>query len=71
MKTSVTITLIVCGTVLICVPYVYNSIGTWQAGRLGATLRSGLPSFYNTACLFVGIAMIVAGIMPAAKSRAE
>jgi hypothetical protein len=71
MKTSVAITLIVCGTVLICVPYVYNSIGTWQASQMRGSLHSGLPSFYHTACLFVGIAIIVAGIIGAAKSRAK
>ena len=78
MKTSVAITLIVCGTVLMCVPHVTNLVGTSQAMRCAVelelknfSLNAGLPSYHNTACLFGGMAIIVAGIIWAVKSRAK
>jgi len=79
MKTSVAITLIICGTVLLCVPHITNLTGTSQARLLLAAeleiptvnLTGVLPPYHNIACLLAGLGMIVAGIIAAAKSGAK
>jgi hypothetical protein len=78
MKTSVAITLIVCGTVLICVPHIHTVIGTSQVARLMierdkiVNITGGMPPFYDTACLIAGAAMIIAGVIgAAARSKAD
>jgi len=67
MKVSVAIVLIVCGTVLIIVPYVHTSFGISKTAdvmiQLSKTvnLKGDLPKFYPTVCMISGLAMIFTG----------
>jgi uncharacterized membrane protein len=69
MKVSVTITLIVCGTVLIIVPYVSHSIWMSQVADVMSqlskpvNLKTGLPKSHDTVCMISGLAMILIGII--------
>ncbi len=74
MKSSVAITLIVCGTALIAVPYVFSTINTLQVAEAmvalekDVNLRADMPKHADTACMFGGIAMIVVGAIAGLKS---
>lgn len=67
MKVSVAIALIVCGTVLIIVPYAHTSFGISKTAdvmiQLSKTvnLTGNLPKFYATFCMISGLAMILTG----------
>jgi len=67
MKVSVAIVLIICGTVLIIVPYVSHSIWMSQVAdvmiQLSKTvnLKTGLPKSHDTVCMISGLAMILTG----------
>ena len=67
MKVSVAIALIVCGTVLIIVPYAHTSFGISKTAdvmiQLSKTvnLKTGLPKSHDTVCMISGLAMILTG----------
>jgi uncharacterized membrane protein len=67
MKVSVAIALIVCGTVLIIVPYVSHSISMSRVVDMSTQLskpvsfKSGLPRSYDKNCMISGLAMILTG----------
>jgi len=67
MKSSVAIAMIVCGTVLIAMPYIHNSVamqqvtGTMVALNKPVNLTADMPKHADTACMLGGIAMIVVG----------
>jgi len=76
MKTSVAITLIVCGTVLIVVPHIYSVIQTALVARTMAELSkevsfgTGVQKNFNIFCVLIGVVMILAGAMSTAlKSK--
>ena len=67
MKTSVVITMIVCGTVLVALPYIHNTVIMQQIAQtmvlLNKTvnLTGDLPKHADVTCMFGGIAMIIVG----------
>jgi len=67
MKSSVAIAMIVCGTVLIALPYIHSSVAMQQVTNtmvaLGKTvnLTADMPKYADTACMLGGIIMIVVG----------
>jgi len=67
MKVSVAIALIVCGTILIIVPYVSHSIWMGQVADVMSqlskpvNLKTGLPKSHDTVCMISGLAMILIG----------
>ncbi len=77
MKPAVSVTLIICGTVLILAPIIRNAIATgmvaWVMAWTGrdAELTATFPTYYDLACLVVGIAMAALGAGRAFKSKRE
>jgi len=77
VKSSVSVTLIICGTVLILAPIVRNGITTgmlaWVTAWTGkeAELTAEFPNWYDLACLVVGAAMAITGAGRALKSKSE
>lgn len=77
MKTSVAITLIISGTVLILAPYISTAIGTAQVAHTMSELskpvniKATMPEFYDTACMITGIIMILLGSISALKSKGK
>ena len=67
MKSSVAIILIVCGTGLVAVPYIHNTIimkqvtDTMVALDRTVNLTANMPRHADTVCMFSGIFMILAG----------
>ena len=74
MKSSVAITMIVCGTVLIAVPYIHNSVAmqqvanTMMALNKTVNLTADMPKYADTACMVGGIIMIVVGVIAGLRS---
>lgn len=68
MKASVSVALVICGTVLIVTPYISSGIGTAQVTRMIAqlgrdvSLRGGMPSWYDGGCFVVGLLMALVGV---------
>ena len=75
MKTSIATTIIICGTLLIIVPYISHSIGTAQVvdamTKLAepVNLKTGLPKSFHTICIVSGILMIASGIIGSLVKR--
>ncbi len=69
MKSSVTITLIICGTLLVTAPYIHNSIATQQLTNtmvaLGKTvnLTADVPRYANVVAMLCGFVMILFGVI--------
>ena len=67
MKSSVAMALIICGTMLIAVPYIHNAVAMQQVTDTMAALNkpvnitASMPKYADTACMFGGIIMIVVG----------
>ena len=67
MKSSVVISMIVCGTVLIALPYIFSAIAMQQVSSTMVALNktvnltADIPEHANTVCMLGGIAMIVIG----------
>jgi len=67
MKSSVAIALIVCGTILVAMPYIHNTIAMGQVTETMAALNkpvnltADMPKYADTVCMLGGIAMIVVG----------
>ncbi len=74
MKSSVAITMIVCGTVLIAVPYIHNTVamqqvaGTMMALNKTVSLTADMPKHADTVCMLGGIIMIVVGAIAGLRS---
>ena len=71
MKPSVCIATIICGTVLLIVPYVSNAIGTLAVAATVArinkefNLTGHMPEWYDGACFVVGLVMVLVGVAAA------
>ncbi len=67
MKTPVAVTLIVCGTVLIALPYIHNTLAmkqvvdTMVALNKTVNLTADVPRYADAVCMIGGIVMILAG----------
>ena len=67
MKSSVAIVLIICGTVLIIVPYIHNTLlmqqvtGTMAALGRDVDLRANMPEYADAVCIVGGAVMIAVG----------
>jgi len=67
VKASVVITLIVCGTVLLIVPYIYNTMAVGQM-LLARTLldkkmvTANLPTYGDPISMLAGLGMIAVGV---------
>ena len=67
MRSSVAITMIVCGTVLIAVPYIHNTVAMHQvthtmvALNKTVNLTADMPKHADTACMLGGVIMIIVG----------
>ncbi|HNT37238.1 MAG TPA: hypothetical protein PKH07_19760, partial [bacterium] len=67
MKSSVAVAMIVCGTILIAMPYIHNMIAMQQVAAamvaLNTTvnLTADIPKHADEFCMFGGIVMIVVG----------
>ena len=74
MKSSIAVALIVCGTVLIVVPYIHNTIamqqvtGTMVALKGTVNLRGDIPKYANFVCMLSGIVMIAVGAIAGRRS---
>ena len=74
MKSSIGVALIVCGTVLISVPYIHNTIAMQQltdtmvALNKAVNLRGDMPKYADIACMLGGIVMIVVGAIAGLRS---
>ncbi len=68
MKTSVATTVIICGTLLIVVPYISCAIATSQVVDAmtelakPVSLKTGLPKSLHLVCMVLGTLMIATGI---------
>jgi hypothetical protein len=75
MKPSVAITLIICGTVLVAVPYIHNAIATSHVTRIMVALQkdvnlSGdLPEYADALCMVAGLAMVCIGVLSQRKTQ--
>lgn len=75
MKPSIVITVIICGTLLIVVPYVSSAIGTGQVVEamasmgMGVNLKADLPKSIDTVCMVLGTLMIAIGIYSSVVKR--
>lgn len=67
MKSSVAIALIICGTVLIALPSVHDTIAMQQLATVmveldkTARLTGDMPKYADALCMFGGIAMVAVG----------
>ena len=74
MKSSVAITMIVCGTVLIAVPYIHNTVAMQQvtdtmvALDKPVNLTASMPEYADTACMLGGLIMVVIGSIAGLRS---
>lgn len=77
MKASVVITLIVCGTILVAIPYIHNTVAVKQltdtmvALSKPVNLTADLPKYADIVCMTGGFMMIIAGViagLPSEKS---
>jgi hypothetical protein len=77
MKKSVAITLIICGTILIALPYLHNTIATKQVAdaitALNKTvnLTADLPKYADALCMICGSLMILAGAIAGLTSSGK
>lgn len=73
MKSSVAIAMIVCGTILVLMPYVHNTLAMQQltetmiALNKPVNLTGDLPKFGDTICIIGGIFMILVGAIAGLK----
>ena len=76
MKPSISIATIICGTVLLIVPYVSNAIGTVAVATTVAhlnkefNLTGHMPDWYDGACFALGLVMVLVGIAAAFRRPA-
>ena len=74
MKSSVAIAMIVCGTILIALPYIHNTVAMQQVTHTmvaldkPVNLTADMPRHADTACLLGGILMIVVGAVAGLRS---
>ena len=77
MKASVAIALIVCGTVLISVPYIHNVVVTGQVADTMAAMNksvnitASMPKYADTACMLGGVVMILVGSIAGLRSKEQ
>lgn len=78
MKPSVAITLIVCGTILIALPYIQNAIVLHQMTETTRDVlyrsvhsKVDLPQYANIACMLGGMAMILIGIFSSPTEKRQ
>ncbi len=75
MKSSVAIAMIVCGTILIAVPYIHSTISMQQvvetmvALNKTVNLTADMPKHADTACMVGGVIMIVVGAIAGLCTR--
>jgi hypothetical protein len=75
MKSSVIIALIVCGTVLVAIPYIHNTVAVAQltdtmvALSKPVNLTADLPKYADVACMLGGFIMIMAGAIAGLRSE--
>jgi hypothetical protein len=75
MNSSVAIAMIVCGTILIALPYIHNTIAMQQVSSamiaLNKTvnLTADIPKHAGTVCVFGGIIMIVVGAVAGLRNK--
>ena len=74
MKSSIAVALIVCGTALIMVPYIHNTIAMEQvtatmiALKKTVDLTGDLPKYANIFCMLGGIVMVLVGAIAGLRS---
>ena len=74
MKSSVAIVLIVCGTILIAVPHIHNTIVMWWVAdtmvAMDKTVRltGDIPKHADIVCMLGGITMIIVGAIAGLRS---
>ena len=67
--------MIVCGTILIAVPYIHNTLALQQvtetmvALNKTVNLTADMPKYADTACMIGGIVMIVVGAIAGLRSE--
>ena len=72
---SVSITTIICGTALIIAPLVHNImtmhmvVSLMQQGHAHVDLAGELSSAYTSWCMFIGVCVIVSGLVVGLRSR--
>jgi hypothetical protein len=77
MKASVAITMIICGTVLISLPYIHQTLAmeqvkqTMVALNKTVNLTASLPKYADAACLLGGIVMIIIGSFAGLRSQSN
>ena len=75
MKSSVIIALIVCGTVLVAMPYIHNTIvmakltDTMVSLDKPVNLTGDLPEHADIICMVGGFVMIAAGAVAGLRSK--
>ena len=74
MKSSVAIALIVCGTILVAMPYIHNTIAMGQVTETMAALNkpvnltADMPKYADPVCMLGGIIMIIVGAIGGLRS---
>ena len=69
MKVQLSITLIICGTMLILVPHIYSVMQTSLVVQAmtelseKVSLSTGLKKSYQCVCIYTGIVMILVGVI--------
>ncbi|MBT7053442.1 MAG: hypothetical protein HN976_00035 [Lentisphaerae bacterium] len=74
MKSSVAIALIICGTVLIALPYIHNTVAMQQVANTMVALNktvnltADIPKHASTVCMLGGTIMIVVGAIAGSRT---
>lgn len=69
MKVQISVTLIICGTILMLAPHIYSVAQTFLVAEVMADLSkeisfsTGVKKSYQLICIVSGILMILAGII--------
>ncbi|AQT67656.1 hypothetical protein STSP2_00804 [Anaerohalosphaera lusitana] len=79
MKSSIAVTLIICGTFLITVPYIHNDLVTHLVSQSATQLKKDInvrisapmPEYADTACILGGITMILIGAAAGIKQTLQ
>ena len=77
MRSSVAITLIVCGTVLMVAPYIHNGISQRQVTEAmvaigkSVNLNASMPRHAESACMLGGVLMIAAGAVGGSRGKMD
>ena len=77
MKSSIAITMIVCGTILVAVPYIHNAVAieqvtsTMMALNKAVNVTADMTRHADSVCMFGGIIMILAGAIAGLCSKKD